>query len=447
MNDVERNMWKGGLEPTSFPHACPYRPDGASKQQCIEVSGGNYHQNAKGCCGAYRGTIRFAPCNSALRRCILCLQIGRRGSQANPVTNIETGTCDEHAGGIQPEPLLRPVANARAKPVVAPRDWGKRPVARKEEVSQNPQPYMHIEKEKLPAETMTGSVPVFEKRRRTPSEKLAALEKAAAELRKEKLQRYPPDLEPEPSEEAIELHLRELIELAAQKLRMTYTGLKTHFYRSVPEETKARWLYGSFGRKRTRAEIKFDILMHVREQLRKKVGLVPRKKELAEAAAKPLGMTLDSTRTYIYDRLTAEEVAALDLREKFLSPAKQTEILKSVRQEMRDQGKPAPRPVDLARAAAPLLRQKTTSVRTLLGRLDETTKCELEFLGSRSSMLAGVDPNTVREGFRGAIAVLKLRKLPLTTENLQLVLKFKSEVIKSYLSENPDVQALLEDDT
>ncbi len=287
---------------------------------------------------------------------------------------------------------------------------------------------------------------VFEKRRRKPEVKLAALEEAAAELRKEKFQAQPENAEPKLEEQDFQLEGHELIARAAKKLRMSYTGLSTHFYRSVAQETKARWLYGKLGRKRTRAEIKFGILMQVREQFRKKGGPAPRKKELAEAAAGPLGMKLDSTRTYIYDRLKPEEVKALDLRGQFLSLSEQIEVLKNVRKEMKEKGLPAPRPTDLAKAAAPLLRQEVNSVRTLIGGLSEETKAELEFLGTQSNMLATREPAVIREGFLGAIAVLKFRKLPLTVANIHSVLKFELEAIRSYLRENPDLTALLENE-
>ena len=105
MNDTEQSMWKGGNEPASFPHLCPFRPSGASAAECIELSGTNYHYNEHGCCGTHRGTVRFVACNSLKRRCIICLQIGRRGAQANAVTDVVTGRCSEHMSGATEMPV------------------------------------------------------------------------------------------------------------------------------------------------------------------------------------------------------------------------------------------------------------------------------------------------------------------------------------------------------
>ena len=436
-------MWKGDNEPTTFPHLCPFRPDGVDKQTCIELSGGNQHQNINGCCGASRNQIYFGPCNSIARRCVICLQMGRCGSRANAVTSVAAGTCDEHVSRIQSESARIPVRQARSESIaiaqqsVRPASLNEKkpgvilPTVRKEEV--------RVE-ESIPAVSEVTLVPVaFEKKRRKPAEKLTALEQAAAELRMEETAK-----QPEGAERDIQLTARELISRAAEKLRMSWTGLSTYFYRSVPAEIRDRWLYSK--RKRTRGEIKFEILMQVREQLRQKGGAVPRKKELAEAAAKPLGMTLDSARTYIYDRLTPEEVKALDLRGRFLSLVEQVDMLKCVRKEMKEKGLPPPRSKELAETAAPLLRQKVNSVKTLIGSLSEEIKEELELSESRSGMLAGVDPALVQEAFIGAVAILKLRRMPLTTESLRLVLKLKPQVVTLYLNEHPEVKELLEHD-
>lgn len=90
-------MWNGGTLPHSFPHLCPYQIEGATKEQCVEISGRHPEINKGGCFGTWRSELCFLPCNSAMRRCIVCLTIGRRGTKAGAVTDFETGTCDEHS--------------------------------------------------------------------------------------------------------------------------------------------------------------------------------------------------------------------------------------------------------------------------------------------------------------------------------------------------------------
>lgn len=448
MNDIERQMWKGDNEPTSFPHICPFRPDGVvDEQACIELSGGNHHQNINGCCGTNRNMVRFDPCNSVVRRCIVCLHIGRRGPQANAVRNVATGTCNEHSSNVPTNPPHIPLRPVRPEATTRTCEKAK-PVLLREKIPETPhppeqKPDTSIEECQSVVEVKVPKAIAYEKKRRKPNIKLVALEEAAVELRSEKMSLQPKLAELELDEQDIQLTKCELIARAADKLSMTCSGLSTHFYRSIPEETKARWLYGRLGRKRTRSEIKFDILMQVREQFRKKGGVAPRKKELAEVAAEPLGMTLNSTRTYIYDRLTPEQVEALKLRSRFLSRSEQIKVLKKVRREIQEKGLPSPSARDLAEAAAPLLMQKVNSVCTLIGNLNEEVKNTLELSGSRSGTLVGIDPIVVHNAFIGAVAILKFRNLSLTSESLRLVLKLKLEVIDSYLSEHLEVKTLL----
>lgn len=67
------------------------------KAGCIETSGSSIHLNQGGCCGTQRGSVKFPPCNSQARRCIKCLELGRRGGKANAVDDPDTGRCVEHA--------------------------------------------------------------------------------------------------------------------------------------------------------------------------------------------------------------------------------------------------------------------------------------------------------------------------------------------------------------
>ncbi len=83
----------GGTTPGSFPHLCPYRPTGASREFCHEITS-NLQRNMAGCCGTqdYRN---FAPCNSSLRKCIRCLST--LGSKAKTVVDVKRGLCLEHS--------------------------------------------------------------------------------------------------------------------------------------------------------------------------------------------------------------------------------------------------------------------------------------------------------------------------------------------------------------
>ena len=96
-------MWKGGTTPTSIPHQCPFRPDGADKASCIEDGGKNETFNNQ-CDGTYRDRMQFLSCNFVHRRCRVCVANGRHGLKANAVTDFKTRTCDEHKPGAADEP-------------------------------------------------------------------------------------------------------------------------------------------------------------------------------------------------------------------------------------------------------------------------------------------------------------------------------------------------------
>lgn len=114
---LEANQWRGSVQPSGFPHICPYRQSGMEISDCIETSGRSIPLNQGACCGTQRGAIRFAPCNSQARRCIKCLEVGRRGSKANVVKDPATGRCEEHsldgAGTSQGSSLLAQQRTAR----------------------------------------------------------------------------------------------------------------------------------------------------------------------------------------------------------------------------------------------------------------------------------------------------------------------------------------------
>ena len=293
-----------------------------------------------------------------------------------------------------------------------------------------------------------ASVPAlfFERRRRTSAEKYAVLELAVSQLRKEKQHDLVAQGVLSARPEDAQLEVSELVMRAAQLLHMSQSGLKTYLYRSVAKETIVRWLQGKHGRTLTRKELKFEILLRVREALREKGGLAPRKKELAEAAAPALEMTLASTCTYIYDRLTGEEVAQLDLRIPPRTKVEQLAVLVHVRTWMKEQKQPAPRISDLARIAAPYLGHTMASVRTLITNMSEEEQEKLELQKGPVSAFCGLDEVTTRDGFLGALAVLRMKQILPTIKNLQDVLKISRPDIELYLSLHPDIEHLIEHD-
>ena len=125
---------------------------------------------------------------------------------------------------------------------------------------------------------------------------IAVLEEAAAELKKTKKQ----------------LFVAELLRVAAKKLKITTSGLRSFFYLRIPEEKRNEWLYGD-ATKLTRRELKFGILKEVREEMRARSESRPRKIDLATEAAKRLGMEPHRVSVFIGEHLLEEEVKALDL--------------------------------------------------------------------------------------------------------------------------------------
>ncbi len=237
---------------------------------------------------------------------------------------------------------------------------------------------------------------------------------------------------------------------AAKRIDIRSSAMRTHWNRYLNAEQRTYLLYGDTGKKVTRAEEKYSILLQLRAQMRDEKKLAPTKSEFIPLAAKKLGMTEQSTSTYIYERLTDEQKLklefALPANDSGYSLDEQIGILKIVRKEMREKGLPAPRHIDLAQAAAARLKQKASSVRTLIGSFSNELKEELELLESRSGKLQGLSAFHVREGFTGALAVLRLRKMKLTIRNLQKILDMKRPVIESYLADNPDVRTQLIDE-
>ena len=124
----DKIFWKGGLESTSDPHRCPFRPHGMDRRDCTEASGRNVQTN-KACCGVDRDGFKFDPCNAVERRCRVCLEMGRHNENAHAVTNVRAGTCDEHnkmghqVAELAPMGQTRPSTYAalRAAVPVAPR--------------------------------------------------------------------------------------------------------------------------------------------------------------------------------------------------------------------------------------------------------------------------------------------------------------------------------------
>jgi pyridoxal biosynthesis lyase PdxS len=75
--------------------------------------------------------------------------------------------------------------------------------------------------------------------------------------------------------------------------------------------------------------------------------------------------------------------------------------------------------------------------------LPKEIKEELIFRDSRTNAFTNANPEIIKEACVGAIAVLRLRKLPSTLKNVGTVLKLKPEVIRSYLDEHPDLKEVL----
>lgn len=152
------SMWKGNNDPTSDPHICPYRPMGIDPKGCRELSGQSVRINRNACCGTFRDRVRFEPCNSSARRCVVCLEKGRTGGKANAVVNIAEGTCEEHAGAGSKEsvdlqhptlfdvrqPLTRPRPSTNASPPqearTVPEPRIEEPRARRDSVREEPPP-------------------------------------------------------------------------------------------------------------------------------------------------------------------------------------------------------------------------------------------------------------------------------------------------------------------
>lgn len=107
MDDVTTR--KGGTSPSTFPHVCTFSLAGADKASCISFSS-VFRRNADGCASRR--------CNSAVRRCIQCIEAGR-GAKANAATDPETGRCDEHAVTSDGTAAAVPRAPVRAGVVVS----------------------------------------------------------------------------------------------------------------------------------------------------------------------------------------------------------------------------------------------------------------------------------------------------------------------------------------
>jgi len=123
---LDAEMWKGSARSDAFPHRCPLNPNGVDRKTCIELSGAGFERNRNSCCGTQRNGIEFPPCNSEERRCIACLEMGRRGAKAGAVTDVERGLCDEHQGKAAPAPpptkrvLAAPLPRSHAVGIIAP---------------------------------------------------------------------------------------------------------------------------------------------------------------------------------------------------------------------------------------------------------------------------------------------------------------------------------------
>mgnify|MGYP003393337274 CR=1 FL=1 len=291
------------------------------------------------------------------------------------------------------------------------------------------------------------SAGVVNKPRRKFDEKMVVLEAVASELRTKVRDHLRVETGKEPLEDHVQITVSELLTHSAARLAMGLNGVRSFFHRSVPLETRKQWLYGPSGCKRFRSTIKFEILMHTREELRNNGGQKPRKKELAEAAAQSLGMTLKSTNTYVYEKLTPKQREALDLRKSPLTAAEKVEILLRVLDWMKKEKYPQPRMMDLAREAAPFLHMKSISTFSLIRRVfNEERRRELGLAENTSGAFIGISPDVVREGLLGAFAVLRLKQRRPTLRNLRIVLVLARNTVQRYLDRHPDIAAMVEKD-
>ena len=103
---------EGGTTPSSFPHICPYHPKGADRKTCDRYTS-NYQRN-RAACGGSNDHRNIPPCNSELRRCIICLAEGR-GAMARYVTDVEKGMCTNHKALAESLSAARPAFPGKAR--------------------------------------------------------------------------------------------------------------------------------------------------------------------------------------------------------------------------------------------------------------------------------------------------------------------------------------------
>ena len=132
----------GGATPDAYPHKCPYRPSGATREFFLETTL-NFQRNKSGCCGTndYRN---IGPCNSKFRRCWRCLIEGK-GAKSEVVANVAKGLCQQHLAVVgTPDPDFRPTrsvvfAPTRIPPVKPRPTWSQPAPARPATSSALPQ--------------------------------------------------------------------------------------------------------------------------------------------------------------------------------------------------------------------------------------------------------------------------------------------------------------------
>jgi len=101
----------GSSEPDEFPHACLYQLHGASREFCSEQTS-SFVRNKDGCCAI--------KCTSEIRKCIMCLSLGRDRRMVKPVVNTELGLCAEHQAEYDKPFIKATAASAGRRPVPPP---------------------------------------------------------------------------------------------------------------------------------------------------------------------------------------------------------------------------------------------------------------------------------------------------------------------------------------
>lgn len=261
--------------------------------------------------------------------------------------------------------------------------------------------------------------PAKHRMRKKGKRNLAALTAAAARFRDSKQSYF----------------LTDVFRAAAEEIGITPQAMKT-WAGSIPAAERDKLIFGDA--KISRFEEKLRILQEVRNT----IPGTPTRGELADAAAKALGMTPGSVRNFVYTELTPAQAAALKLNGT-LDNKQRLAVIREVRLAMRDRGAPPPRPIDLAQEVAQRLGVTPRSARDIVVHLPADVKMQLRFATQVSRKLHGRHPAVLRAAVIGAIDVLAYRELRPTAANIARVLHLSTAAVEEYLEENPSIRERL----